>query len=125
MIDVREREKKRWVNNIYATIRIIADECESSPIDDDVPTLVAVYVVFSAAFLERRCGLVISIGYNTEKMAPTDKNRWEKKKRAAAADDHPDRIGPHHSFRRTLHKPIDIDLCSSSSSFHLHRIKRV
>jgi len=62
--------------------------------------------------------VLISIGYTTEKMAPTDKNRREKtkKKRDAAADDHPDRIGPRHSLRRTMHTPIDIDLCSSSSS---------
>lgn len=120
MIDVREREKKRWVNNIYATIRIVADECESSPIEDDVPMLVAVYVVFSAAFLERCFNLDRLYG----KMAPTDKNRWEKTKRAAAADDHPDRIGPHHSFRRTLHEPIDIDLCSSLSFHRPHRKRK-
>jgi hypothetical protein len=59
----REREKKRWVNNIYATIRIVAVECESSPIDDDAPMLVAVYVVQTAAFLERRCG-----GFNLDRL---------------------------------------------------------
>lgn len=68
--------------------------------------------------------VLISIGYKYGKMAPTDKNRWEKKKRAAAADDHPDRIGPHRSFRRTLHEPIDIDLCSSFSFHRLHRKRK-
>ena len=68
--------------------------------------------------------VLISIGYKYGKMAPTDKNRWEKKKRAAAADDHPDRIGPHHSFRRTLHEPIDIDLCSSFSFHRPHRKRK-
>lgn len=55
MIDVREREEEVSKQH-YATIRIVVVECESSPIDDDVPMLVAVYVVQTAAFLERRCG---------------------------------------------------------------------
>ena len=37
--------------------------------------LVAVYVVQTAAFWKEDVVVLISIGYTTEKMAPTDKNR--------------------------------------------------
>ena len=79
--DVRGREEEvstqhRAGVQHYATIRIVAVECESSPIFYDVlPILVAVYVVQTAAFLER-CGGGFNLDrFNTEKMAPTDENR--------------------------------------------------